>query len=257
MADVLPTYHGVPRTVFFTVAAGDYKQFVLPYMFTVLYYNMDAYVEIVVDDERFIAQNEMALRFLRTNFGDRIRLSAREIDQRDSASLRFLMTPETLSEYVYIGDVDFLILEGNITDIHLANSIKLGLPYSNVVRPGTRRLSGLHFTRRDAYYPVEPLPPSFVKDAIDEEMLYEMVRRKGHGMPTGRFRPGHGIHFSPKRELVIPEGDTPTWGLTEYLWRLYKELRSTSEWQGFRGFFDPAYSRLLDKLDSAGLAMWG
>jgi len=118
--------------------------------------------------------------------------------------IRFIETPEIKNKYVYITDVDIITLEKNISAKHIYNMKKLGTKYSNIVRPNLlpKRLSGLHFTEWDAYYPIldyfEMATRSLL--SLDEVFLYEMTARKQQINETSEFRPIHGIHISPNRD---------------------------------------------------------
>ena len=181
-----------------------------------------------------------------------------EFEIADAPVLRFLMEPKIQAPYVYIGDIDILVLESGITDIHLKNCRSSGLPYSNIVRVGTKRLSGLHFTKRESYYPITQPPPSILKARLDEEVLYEIVRRRGLELPIGNFRPVHGIHFSPNREKVVADGPDLSWGLTKHFWNKYKDLSCNYHWNFLRTTaFDDRYVQLLNRMVKAGTAAWG
>lgn len=86
----------------------------------------------------------------------------------------------TCTEYVYIGDIDIIVLDSTIVDQHLKLMAKTGLPYSNRARGGPRaQLSGLHFTRYDAYYPVPDVSDIDITQEVDEALLYKIVQRRG------------------------------------------------------------------------------
>jgi len=152
--------------------------------------------------------------------------------------------------YVYIGDIDILILE-NVTKPHLEHMQKTGLPFSNIRRKGKERLSGLHFTRADAFY---PLPDHFEGLPIhaDEELLFKMVERHRVGTPdpADNYRPLHGYHMSLSRP---PVSSTHAWGGIQdgQLLKIYMEFRSGRQWQEMYRFFDKRYKMLLSIIDSA------
>lgn len=73
-------------------------------------------------------------------------------------SVRFLTEPITRKTYTYIMDADFIFLDRKFPKKHLSHMKATGLPYSNALRADQkRRLTGLHFTRTDARYPL-PTP---------------------------------------------------------------------------------------------------
>ena len=141
---------------------------------------------------------------------------------------RFLRVPSghAAHRFVYIGDVDILTLSPDVAAIHVRHARQLGLCYSNVVRPNSRRLSGLHFVYSAVYYAI--VDEGFIQDYCrtglarrrghpsDEEILYELCERAfqlpDHPEERVRnFRPVHGIHTSPHRQ---PLGEKANWGIT-------------------------------------------
>src|SRR5262249_18773675 len=122
-------------------------------------------------------------------------------------SLRWLLFDEEFYDYdnVYIGDIDMFIVPEDIPlhEMHVRHSREIGLPYSNRVRRGTRRLTGLHFVRtRDYYERVLPTMQKYRDGALsgllginNEELLYRMME-ESVGLPkiVGNFVTHHGIH---------------------------------------------------------------
>ena len=287
----------MPRTTFFTVANRAYELFVLPYAASVLIHNDDARVEVCVEDaDEFADANAEALAALDRGFG-KARCLFRDMAWMQQAgasvpagakvspnSLRFLEVPVVATEYTYISDVDMLILE-SVSDKHLRRMAHTGLPYSNVLRPGgakERALSGLHFTRSDAYYPVR-LPP--VADLQrDEQLLYQIIVDRGLALPTptDRWRPVHGYHLSLSRAPLLPPGWNVDGGLQRPIWhplrwrravwrarsgrsmfnvrqrfRAYRRLHQNDTWKRLLPYFDERYMRLLGLLDLALLQQLG
>jgi hypothetical protein len=109
-------------------------------------------------------------------------------------------------ENVYTGDVDMLIVRETpgLCELHVQHSEEIELPYSNRVRRGFKRLTGLHFVRTHAYYPrVLPVMTRYrdritagQSDIVDEELLYRMME-ESVGLPQkrGSFTVHHGIHL--------------------------------------------------------------
>ena len=246
------------RTTFFTAADRRYELFVLPYAASVLAHNVDARLEICLHDaDGFERRNADALRLLAEAYGDgRLLLRNTESVGVSPNSARFLETPKVLTEYTYIGDIDILVLEA-VSDIHIERMDELGLPYSNQVRTGRRALSGLHFTRSDAYYPV--VPPDGNPHG-DEALLYALVTARGWATPPeGVKRPGvHGYHMSPNRSPLSPQADsrsTVAWGLgrSEAHLSAYRALKQSDLWCELFPILDVRYRLLLGLLD-LGLA---
>ena len=251
------------RTTFFTVANRPYEHFVLPYIVSVLIHNDDSRVEICVEDpKRFMKENKKALRVLKQHTASS-RYLIRKGDFRAAPpeSVRFLETPEVRTEYVYIADIDAVIL-GKITDDHVSTMSETGLPYANVIQGqpnvGTV-LSGWHFTRFDAFYPVSI--PEGTDVFLDRKLLYDMICAKGHGLPPwlppserkGKER--HAIHISPNQ---FPTPDIREKGGLNTLdairsryrnngWQLknYRALWNNGVWREMFPLFDPRYKATI------------
>lgn len=116
-------------------------------------------------------------------------------------------------ENVYTGDIDLFIVAETpgLCERHVAHCEQVELPYSNRVRGGYKKLSGLHFVRTNSYYPrVRPHMERY-RDRIasgtyrmhNEEMLYEMMEQSV-GLPRvpGKFPVHHGIHLRVFRRLT-------------------------------------------------------
>ena len=246
------------RTTIFSSATPDYELFVLPYMASALIHNADARVEVCVDENaRFRATNALGIEVLLRHYGEnrfRVRdaVSSRGVSPN---SVRFLETPEVMSEFTYIGDIDILILEG-VSKRHIDRMSSAGLPYSNVLRPGRRALSGLHFTRSDAYYPVSP--PADVDLDRDEELLYALVTSRGVPLPPGEWnRPAHGFHLSLNRSPLprfVDGKRKPGWSVDRSKKRFlaaYEALQRHPVWRAMYPLFDRRYRVLLGLLDLA------
>ena len=137
-------------------------------------------------------------------------------------ALRFVTAPERKAPYVYIVDSDLVMLDQNFPQEHLAFLQRSGLPYANTIRPHTRRMTGLHFSRWDSYYPLPDISDLNLR-MNDERVLAEIVHRNGlalHEEPW--FRPVPGIHPSPNRELTPSAKDgrlLPGWGVQPWIFQ--------------------------------------
>lgn len=245
------------RTTIFTSANRLYEMFVVPFVVTSLIHNDDARVEICLEDAgEFESKNADAIDVLDRHFGsDRFlfRDIVAGIDVPSPNTVRFLETPEVTTEFTYIGDVDILILEA-ISPIHIARMSDSGLPYSNVLREGREALSGLHFTRSDAYYPVEI--PADADLNLDEALLYQLVTRRGLPLPPGGLgRPTHGYHLSPNRAPLpaVVDGHAPAgWGVeSKARLEFYCALRRHRAWRDIRRHLDRRFHVLLGLLELA------
>lgn len=237
------------RTTFFTAADRNYEMFVLPYIVSALTHNDDARVEVCLEDPgRFEEENSDAIAILREAFGERFLLRSGSFNV-PANTVRFVEEPQVLTEYTYIGDIDILILEP-ITQQHVDNMVDIGLPYSNRTRSKGNYLTGLHFTRSDAYYPVK-LPRDYQKfKTLDEQLLYRIIEHRGNGLPgeDATFRPVHGFHLSLRR-LPAPRSG-PGWGIgnKKHL-RAYMGMSKSPLWKELLLCFDVNYRFLIMALE--------
>lgn len=139
-------------------------------------------------------------------------------DSQSFKSLRWVLYDEEFGAYdnVYIGDVDVLITreEPSLCARRVRHSRTLGLPYSNRVRPGTRKLIGIaHLVRTHEYFPrLLPLMQRYRAEIAagtlrmhNEELLYRMMEESvGLPDPEASLATHHGIHlraFHTQRSL--------------------------------------------------------
>jgi hypothetical protein len=231
------------KTNFFTICNGIYKEFIPLFILSHLYHNENCFVEIGVDT---MLKPEIlkSLRVINKYFPDKFSINVVNFGpiklndvnyQSIPNTVRFFTTPKTKSEYVYISDIDIICLQKELTDIHINNMIKTGLPYSNIVRPKKdelypyQKLSGLHFTKYENYYPI-PSHDDLIKKGLlklDESFLYELVKKKYPDFNLEEtFRPVHGIHVSPNRE---PIGKV-SWNMNGWK-NQWNEFRNTKEFK--------------------------
>jgi len=179
------------RTTIFSACNRNYEAFIVPYAAAALHHNADVAVEICVEDPaRFRQENQGSAEVLDRAFPDRWLVRTGNFSGTIPNSVRFLEQPQLRADYTYIGDIDILILDNDLTQAHLTHMAETGLPYSNILRPQGERLTGLHFTRTDAHYPIS-LPPDVDLKWKDEHLLYRLVQAKGLPLPapTDKFRP--------------------------------------------------------------------
>jgi hypothetical protein len=113
-------------------------------------------------------------------------------------------------DYVYMGDVDMLICKESVSlvDQHINNMNLEKLPYSNIVRPNSERMSGLHFMSNEYFKEIEESRNHFEKIIKsgkrykNENFLYKLIKHSGLPFPSGLFRPHHGIHLGLWRKGV-------------------------------------------------------
>lgn len=271
------------RITFFTCANRAYELYVLPYITGVLIHNGDARVEVCLESaDRFADANAKALDTLERRFRERFLLRDTPSSEHGFVSpnsVRFLEAPEVMLPYTYIGDIDILCLE-SVSEQHLRRMRDTGLPYSNILRPGKQALSGLHFTRSEAFYPQRL--PADADLRRDEHLLYQLVVSRGLDLPdpNDRWRPVHGYHMSLNRAPLSKPGQAPGWRVKAAYrrpiwdprrWRraatgllsgespvgsgrrfeAYRKLRENSVWQEMFEHFDARYVSMLGLIDLA------
>lgn len=233
----------------FTACDKRYEPFVLPFIASNLAHNPDAVIEIALEDvRRFRSENAEALSVLTRYLGDRYAFSSASFNL-PANSVRFIATPTRRSEYVYIGDVDILVLE-EIAPVHIRNMARTGLPYSNIKRPNKNALSGLHFSRWDAFYPQATAAADKGRIHLDEGYLYDLVATRGLPLPdpADRYRPVHGYHVSLNVDPRIPQ---KSWGGTRHppAAIAFAKFRASPLWLQVSPFFDARYKRVLFTLE--------
>ncbi len=211
--------------LFFTCANKPYEDFIPLYAFSVLHHVADSKVEFGVEDvESFRKEHGKAMDLVCATYGqDSVRIRSVPWATASGSrilpnTVRFINAPETRADYVYIGDVDIIVLDTNLVSHHLESMRQTGLPYCNSVRPNTKRMSGLHFSRMDAYYPLPDIGDLDLAYTNDEALLYLLVERKGLPIIHDRwYRPIHGIHISPNRSMLKTRDANgavrPGWGV--------------------------------------------
>ena len=208
------------QLLFFTVATGIYKSFVVPYMYFAFRNNPNSAFEFVLDDvEGFVLENEEVLSYLKSLgciYHLRSTPKLKNYPRMDN-SLRFILEPELKAEYVYIGDVDIMIIE-NIFSKH-RHVFEQGLPYSNVIRTNTKKLTGLHFCKYSEQYPLPNVDDLIEQFPNDEDLLYAIMERKGmifdlevYNQKIG-IRPLHGVHMSLNRAPYFLHALRVSWDL--------------------------------------------
>ena len=216
---------GDTEVLFFTCATGMYENFVIPYIYFAEIHNPHSRYEFIVENgPAFVATHERALAWLKDHMN--VVPTIRDISEVPTRphmvnAIRFVVEPIQTADYVYIGDVDIVLLE-NVLDHHRP-VFDAGLPYSNVVRPGTSRLTGLHLAEYSKHYPLGEIDDLVRSVKGDEELLYRITERKGLLYDSERLsavlrgrspRPVHGIHMSLNRFPFWDRDSRPDWELT-------------------------------------------
>ncbi|HEX8232799.1 MAG TPA: hypothetical protein VF559_05595 [Caulobacteraceae bacterium] len=205
---------GPNSVLLYSCANAPYQDFVPLFAFSGLALDSRFIAEAGVQDAAaFAAEHGPALDLIEQTFPDRFTWRAVPWKRPDGTRLRphvvrFVTPPQNRAEYVFISDVDFVFLNPELIDQHFRIMGRLGLPYSNSIRPGTRRMSGLHFTRWDALYPLPDLSGLDLHHANDEENLAAILERKGLPLQDRVWeRPSPGVHISPSRDMNPSDKD--------------------------------------------------
>lgn len=225
-----------PSLLFFTYANKSYELFVIPYIYFALSSTKNSCAEIILEDaESFLTENETGLSILEDLFPNRFLIRQSEIAESGKSYkphvIRFMEQPRLNADYVYIGDIDIAIFE-DVYELHKSLIERDGLPFSNIIRKGTEetsfpRLTGLHFCSYDKMYPLPDISDIDVDNRNDENVLYEIMYRKGFMVPLSfRERPICGIHISLNRDAIgrysvnrgdiFSIGETFNWGINRY-----------------------------------------
>ena len=167
------------------------------------------------------------------------------IGQHTANTYRFFEVPETKGKYTYIIDIDIMLLE-DIVLHYLINWPKNQVPYNNMVRPGTARLTGIQFVKTNDYFTERYITHQRYwykfapKEANDAMILYALCD-KVHNLPDNlNYRPVFGIHFSPNR------GPLHSDSLVTYKEYDYKFKITSEKYPEFFKF--KIFSALLDSL---------
>lgn len=205
--------------LFYTCATGFYKDFVIPFIFFASSSNRGSSFEILVDNlESFNEKHRKSLDYF---MGNGIEVVIREIPNLEykpkmDNSYRFITEPELTKEYVYIGDIDIMIVEDILT-IH-SKVFDKGYAYSNIKRKNLNRLSGLHLCKHADQYPLPDISDLIKSIHNDEELLYRIMDRKDMIYSEEEYasinRPQHGIHMSKNRLPFSYTHSRVDWGIT-------------------------------------------
>lgn len=236
-------------TNFFTAVDRRYELFVPMFAYSVLANNPDAIVEIAVEDPERIRREHEYPQILNEAYPDRFILRSGDFEKAHPAAVRFLEEPRHRLEHTYIGDADIIVLD-HVSPWHIQKMKELDLPHSNVIRPNSQRLTGLHFCKTDFHYPIGNLHhKGYGKGCLpDEQFLYHIYETKDALPPRGhQLRPQHGIHLSLSR---VPYG-RPSWGILEKYVQPFTELFAGSLWRDIATHCDRRSTWIVDFLHLA------
>lgn len=251
------------RATFFTCCNKKYEYFIPIFIHSIIYHNDNVDVEIGIESDNISLElqkilNYFNIKYPKTNISiykvnfDKITIDGRVYSKCPNV-VRFINTPNIKNEYVYICDVDIITLQKNIIQIHIDDMKKTGLSYSNIVRPlisedeNLKMLTGLHFTKWDAYYPIPNYTDLILKNMLnyDESFLYNLVKKNNSILETHNFRPVHGIHASSNRII----GNELGWGLKKWRkeWEFY---RNSNEFKDIEGLFNNQIKAIIKMIDN-------
>lgn len=191
--------------LFFTYADINYQYFALPYAFCALQYNPDAKVEIALEDYNcFMKENNEGVAVIDSLFPGKVLFRQSDIAKSGGVvpnTVRFIEKPLTICRYVYIGDIDLLVLD-DVAKIWHRLIREYNLPFGNAKRRSDpKKLSGLHFIEYSKYYPLPDISDLDLSSENDESVLFEIMKRKGLMVPDGfHIRPLCGLHMSLSRD---------------------------------------------------------
>jgi len=211
-------------TTTYTCCDKKYEEYIPIYVHSLLFHNDNLDIEIGVEDLILTEKTEECLSYIKLKYPkSKIKIkkvSFGNVNLSDGIYnvcpnvVRFITTPELVNDYVYITDIDIITLQNNFTEIHVKDMEKNGLNYSNIVRQNTKKLSGLHFSKWSSYYPIPDFNDMAKQGMLngDEEFLYQLVSKSNIISDKSTFRPVHGIHMSPNRDINSVLG----WGLKQW-----------------------------------------
>jgi hypothetical protein len=248
-----PVYGGIESRnyipmLFYTCANKRMHDFAILYPLFALLSNPYASVEICLDEPHdFINNYNELLLFYDEFFPGKILWSSVPFGTIAPNSIRFLVQPFSQSKYIYIGDIDIIILDDEIMHKHIRNIKYNNLDYSNVLRNDKRSLTGLHFIEYKKMYPIMDSDLCGI-DAYaisDEQFLFYLMQRRGFTIPTNSYRPLHGLHASLNRAPLPSvttrdsiQNTTPAW----HYW--YEEVGKPSY---AHRYLDIRYTELIRK----------
>lgn len=234
--------------LFFTAADRKYEFLAPLYIYFALKHNDDAFCEILLEDATsYINRYHNVIHELEILFPNRFCFRTVDFSISHASAIRFIYEPSEkyrFCGYVYIGDIDIFILEGDVENLHKENMNKNKIAFSNVIRnTKLKRLTGLHFAPMQLQYPLPDIRDLDLKNGLDENILFEIMSRKNVMIPNNlTFRPLHGIHISLNRH---PFGRTTDGSKRTASFERVIQLKQIKPW---RGIEDPNYRKKVTNI---------
>lgn len=219
----------IKKTAFTAFVFGKYDRFIPFYVYSISknYPNSDIIIfyHSLLSNEIKSCVNTFEQVYIIENFHQEYNFF-KNINLRGGGGLtllRYLIDKKYFEqyEYLYIGDVDILILEEqqSLFEFHIQQAQQCQLPFSNKVRKLlngelSRRLTGLHFVIVNPYFKrINPIIKEFLtnqkfrEDMLegvqrDEEFLYKLNLKAfdfDAQLLSKNLRPWHGYHLGMVR----------------------------------------------------------
>lgn len=243
------------RLLIYTCCDETYYMFIPLFCLSHLMYNDNADIEIGICSESLPKDIEDSLTFIREKYKN----SKIQIDYSAfvfgiyggkrviNNTMRFIIEPKLRDKYVYITDIDIVCCE-SIYECHIKDMIEHDSNYSNMVRKGTNRMTGLHFSLYSAYYPVIDKMQDIDITDNDEIVLYNIVKKDNYIDLSRDYRPVHGIHMSLNRDKVGGTTYIPGWGADRWK-EVWYDICSTDEYKYVYSLFSDRMKAHVAKLN--------
>lgn len=235
-----------------------YEKYIPLFALSHLFNNNDAVVEIGIEDD-LEEKTIKCVEIINQHYDNRLFIRKIPFNKYPGLAIgavRFINQPEHISKYVYITDIDIICLDKEIADIHAKQMMKTGLPYCNMVRIGTRKLTGLHFSKWDSIYPLPDID-KLIADGhrrdesrilCDEILLHEIVANKCEINYSLKYRPVHGIHISQQRQ-PLPTESVPGWEIELDKMEAWTALKASNIFRECYPSFFSAIKKVVSQID--------
>jgi hypothetical protein len=248
------------KTTIFACTNEKYYNFIPIFIHSNLFHNKNIDIELGVENNNIPEATSNIIEFCKEKYPT-TRILLRVVNFKQIIHnekkykliphiVRFIETPILKNKYVYISDIDIINLQKNFPELHIEDMKKTKLQYSNIVRKNTgdKRLTGLHFTNWENYYPLPNFEDLMLNNKLmnnDEAFLYQLVKKNTHVSYTNTYRPVHGIHVSPNRD----PGGKPGWGIDNWVNEWYN-YRNSNEFLYIEDFLPIEIKNIINIIDN-------